>query len=102
MNSRHHQRAAILSVLAAAKGAWVPLAEVASCSEFWGVRIHELRQVGLKIQSKGIGGSRTFFRLDCGAEKSVESEPGVALNTATTDAPAFPEFGAIAPERYPD
>jgi hypothetical protein len=98
-NSHHQQRAAILSVLATAKGGWVPLSEIAECSEFWGVRIHELRQRGFTIGSKGLGSPHAFFRLGTGED--VESEPGVALNAAAADASTFPG-SAAEPERYLD
>jgi hypothetical protein len=90
--ARKNQRDAILQILLAARGQWVPLSQLSACAYWWGPRLFELRASGFEIESADVDGPGTRFRL----------VPGVALNVAATDAPAFPEFGSLTPERYPD
>lgn len=93
--AKKKERDAILALLLA-RGEWVPLAAISACAHFWGPRIHELRQLGFRIQSKGLGKPDTWFRLEPGAK------PNADLNSSVTATPGFPEFGRLSPERYGD
>jgi hypothetical protein len=90
---KRNQRDAILRLLIVARGEWVPVSAISACAHFWGPRIFELRQLGFRIQSKGLGEPDSWFRL----------EPGADTNSSVTTTPAFPEFGKLAASRrYPD
>jgi hypothetical protein len=101
---KKNQRDAILRLLIVARGAWVPLPAIAACARFWGPRIHELRQLGFRIQSKGLGETDSWFRLEptSGKNSSGDANPDADLNSPAVT-PAFPEFWNLTADgRYPD
>jgi hypothetical protein len=65
-SSRATQRGRILQLLIAARGAWVPLPEIAACAAQYNARIFELRRLGFRIESqvrKVDGARHSWFRL---------------------------------------
>jgi hypothetical protein len=103
---KKNQRDAILRILILARGTWVPLSAIAACAHFWGPRIFELKQLGFRIESKGLGEPDSWFRLESrptGKNESGDAKPGADLNSSVTTTPAFPEFGNLTADgRYPD
>ena len=103
MNSRATQRSKILGLLTAARGDWVPLPKILECAAQYNARIHELRRMGFRIpapRSKMVNGQKhTWYRIDFGDSAPANTEQ---LPTAIPAPSAFPQFGELAPERYPD
>jgi Helix-turn-helix domain len=105
------QREAILKLLTAARGQEVSLPQILGLkiSQF-GARILELRRQGYVIKNRIAhedGKVLSWYRLE--GKKETPAPPSTnaiilqrqdAARLATKD--SFPEFGAIAPERYPD
>jgi hypothetical protein len=63
---RKTQSAAILRLLIAARGAWVPLPEIMACAAQYNSRVLELRRLGFVIENKTerVNGARhSCFRL---------------------------------------
>lgn len=52
MSDRKPQRDKILGLLVSARGAWVPLPEIAAHAMQYNSRLHELRAMGFQIQNK--------------------------------------------------
>jgi len=104
--AKKKERDAILTLLLLARGEWVPLAAISACAHFWGPRIHELRQLGFRIQSKGLGEPDSWFRLESGPtsgkNESGHAKPSADLNSSVTTT-TTPEFGNLTADgRYPD
>jgi hypothetical protein len=60
------QRADILRVLLAARGAWVPLPEIMACAAQYNARVFELRRMGFDVENRtecADGARHSWFRL---------------------------------------
>jgi len=97
------QRGAILQVLTAARGAWVPLPEIMKLAAQYNARIFELRRQGFKIDNRhqDVDGQRhSWFRLATGPHNATP-KPAATLAPAdslfATD-PAWQEQVRIARE----
>jgi len=97
------QRQRILDLLLGARGQEVPSIVLARISLQYGARVKELRELGFRISNRTerrAGKVNGYFRM----ESAPEEQPHSSL-TSTLTRPAtgsFPEFGSLAPERYPD
>ncbi len=105
MNSRATQRDQILELLLGARGDWVPLPRIMQCAAQYNTRIHELRRMGFSIpppRTKTVAGKKhTWYCIELGEKAALaadrDPEP-ITVSTPNT----FPQFGELAPERYPD
>ncbi len=94
MSARRKQRDAILAILVAARGQWVPLPEITKCAAQYNTRIFELRRLGFRIlnRTQDVGGERhSWFRLELSVPVSA---PQAA--SPETQAPLFGEGAASA------
>lgn len=90
-SARDNQRQRILELLTDARGAWVPLPEIARCAAQYNARIFELRRQGFTITNRtaDVGGERhSWFRLD-GTSALTKVQPRPVPETL----PLFAEGG---------
>jgi hypothetical protein len=97
------QRQRILDILIAAHGQEVPSVALSRISLQYGARVKELREMGFRIPNRTVrreGKVYGFFRLESGTGR----EPASPMQTTFVrpETGSFPEFGILAPMRYPD
>jgi hypothetical protein len=99
------QRQQILDLLRAARGGEVPSLALSRISLQYGARVKELRELGFQIQisnrtERRAGKVNGYFRMESAPGEQPHSSSNPTLTRAATG--SFPEFGSLAPERYPD
>ena len=97
------QRQRILDLLLGAHGQEVPSVALSRISLQYGAWVKELRELGFRISNRTerrAGEVHGYFRL----ELSHEEQPSMPVSPACArpEAGSFPEFGSLAPTRYPD
>ena len=97
------QRQRILDLLLGAHGQEVPSITISRISLQYGARIKELRELGFRISNRTerrAGKVNGYFRLESGSGE----QPNISVKPtfARPEAGSFPEFGSLAPTRYPD
>lgn len=104
LSERNTQRAAILRLLIAARGAWVPLPNILVLGiAQYNARIFELRALGFRIENKierdADGQVHSWFRLARGCEQAQEqSDSGYAKRTREIESKAAPLFASAPAE----
>lgn len=97
------QRQRILDLLVDAHGQEVPSLLLSRISLQYGARVKELRELGFRISNRTerrAGKVHGYFRMESGPGKQPNSS--VKPTFARPETSSFPEFGSLAPERYPD
>ena len=94
-SGRSTQRAAILHLLIAARGEWVPLPQISACAAQYNARIYELRRLGFRIvnKKKDVDGVRhSWFRLASSPiQTSVAMPSASAVERVSETLPLFTE-----------
>jgi hypothetical protein len=97
------QRQQILDLLRAARGGEVPSLALSRIRLQYGARVKELRELGFRISNRTerrAGKVNGYFRMESAPGEQPHSSAKSTLTRPATC--SFPEFGSLAPERYPD
>jgi len=100
-SSRATQRGRVLNLLIAARGAWVPLPEIAACAAQYNARVLELRRLGFRIENrtKKVDGARhSWFRLISGPTPAADSPTAPRTHSADSQIGAAAHTHSISQE----